>query len=559
MKIFGKILGWTAGITVFLLMLSVLVLVLVFPPEKMKEMALEVMESQFNRKVEIGKVRIGLIRGIVIKDVRISEKPDFEAGIFISCKAFRFEYDLRELLKKRIYLKALVLDSPEINIIRFRDKKGKIVYNFSDLMPSLDEQPGEEPVAVSSDKAGESNSSSETEIQLRSSDLPLNLEVEELGLKGGTVRLTDTTIDRFKEIYNLDNVHFLIQNVDLKANTEILISMGFGMSVVEYEKEQQTDKDINLEAEISGGIVLFDSTGYLNPEGKFNLKLFDGKLGGMQLFDQIYQQGQSLTGNAESYQKDTLNTINRLQTQTEQIRDNPDASKYLGGALGSVEQAAAYAEQLDKIDTDFISRAMHIPFLQKSLEFDELKTVIFVKDKKLISEEIIMKGKEVGAEGSGYTGLDSKVEYNFNLLGNKKYNDNLLTEALSDEKGRIVISLLITGTLLKPKAQITGINVREIVQKAVEEKFGPEAAAVLAGENILGSAKDALADEVKDRLAEEKRQLEDRLEQEKQKAEAEARRLLEEEKKKAEEEAKKKAEEEAKKLLEGSGIKLPGF
>jgi hypothetical protein len=142
------------------------------------------------------------------------------------------------------------------------------------------------------------------------------------------------------------------------------------MSVSEFKTGQKTDKDVNLDVNISGVITLFDAKDLLNPEGVMDLQLANGKLRGLQLYKELQNQGKSLSEDADKYRSDTLKKIADLKKSTAAAQKNPELGKYLGSAGSSVDKINALALKLDKIDTGFISRGLTIGFLKEDLEFD---------------------------------------------------------------------------------------------------------------------------------------------------------------------------------------------
>jgi len=124
-----------------------LVLLLIFfPNEKVKKIMVEQMEKNLHREAKVGVLKFNILKGIIIKDVRISNRPTFKEGNFIVCKAFVFRYDLLQLLKLKLVIDKLTLEEPEIYIQRYLDKDKKPVFNFSDLIPQKKEEEKKEPI-----------------------------------------------------------------------------------------------------------------------------------------------------------------------------------------------------------------------------------------------------------------------------------------------------------------------------------------------------------------------------------------------------------------------------
>ncbi len=540
-----------------------LVLVLVFfPNEFVRKKAEEVLTKQLSRQVTIEKSGFNIIKGIYIKNVNIKNRYDspYSSESFVECKAFYLKYDLLELFHKRFVLEGLVLDSPAIYLKRYKNEKGEVVLNVSDLMPAP------APVADAPKAPAPKTSAPKTKVkkteptpppasvipEVSSSSIPIDIAVRELGLKNAKIEIIDTALDKFKEVYSLHHVRFLLSDIDLKNNTPMNINTGFGISVSEFKDGQATDKAINLDADISGFFTLFDAKKLLNPDGVLLLKLANGKLEGVQMYKELVSQGKDLTAEAKKYQGEIIANVEKAKKAAADAKNNEQLAGKIGGAANTVEKMANLASKLDKLDMGFISKAMDIGFLQDSLEFDEIATMLRVKDQKVISSNIAMKGKDMGGEGSGYTGFNTVIDYSARLIGDKKFNNNFLTKAMADEAGNVILPFTITGTTAKPKISLAKIDVKSILRAEVEKQLGPDAAVVFDG---MGAMKDLAKQRIGAEVDKAKLEAQARLEAEK----AELLRKAEEEKRKAEEEAKRRAAEEAKKKLESTGIKVPKF
>jgi hypothetical protein len=547
-----------------LIVVATILLALFFPAEKVRKIAEEQMQKRLHRQVTIEKVGVNIFRGLIIKNVVIKDRGRFAADDFVSCKAFVLKYDLLQLLHKRFVLEALILDSPSISVKRYKDEDKKTVFNFSDLMPqkpAVEKGKTAEPVVESKkpEKKAEKSTSPAPGTKtggvlpkVSSSQIPINIEINELGLKNARVELIDTATDKFKENYSLHNVHFLLQNIDLKKNTSMKISTGFGMSVTEIKEGFKTDKDINLDAEITGSFKLFDQKDMLNPDGILKLHLSNGKLKGLQFYKELVSQGKNLTEEAKKYQTEIIGKYQQVKKGLDEAKKNKDAVKALGNTGAAIDKVNDAAAKLDKVDLGFISKAMDIGFLKDKLEFDSLWTELRIKDQKVISSNIEMKGQEVGGSGNGYTGFDQSLAYDAKLIGNKKYNDNFLTKALANDKGEVVLPFRITGTLGKPAVSFAGVDIKSILYKEMAGQLGGDA-------GLLSGGLSGLQDAAKQKLNAEA----DRLKNEaKARADAELKSKEDALKKQAEEEKKQqeqRAKDEAKKKLDQSGIKVPKF
>ncbi len=133
MKKLFKYLLIAAGIFAVLAFAAVLTLKKMFPPEKIKGIITAKISENLGREARLGAVDVGLIKGIQIHDFAVSEYPDFKAGTFLETKNFTLKINFWPLLQKKLAIDKVILDSPQITVIRNADGK---TFNFSTLMKS---------------------------------------------------------------------------------------------------------------------------------------------------------------------------------------------------------------------------------------------------------------------------------------------------------------------------------------------------------------------------------------------------------------------------------------
>ncbi len=557
-KLVFKIIGGILGVVI----LGTILLIAFFPTEKVKEIAIEQMQKQYHRQVKIEKVSLNILKGIIIKGVKVSDRPNFKKGTFISCRAFVLKYDLWKLLQKKLVIKKLVLEEPNIFIKRYVENK-KVVFNFSDMLPPMpkklpkkQEEPKKEIIKETKKASGP-----KPLPKIKKSQLPIDIQIGKVGLEGAKIEVTDTATPKFKEIYNLYNVHFLIENLNTAANTPMQIKTGFGLSVTEWTQGKKNDKDINLETAIDGAIKLFDRKGILNPSGAFILALKNGKFRGIQAYRELRNQAEDINKSISSYQEKLVKSIGKL---SEQLEKNKNNLKKLGIASEKVksysDKAEVLSQKIKDVSTRFVSGALEWKFLKEDFQFDETKTKLKIQDSKVISDKIEVKGGDFRANGNGYTGFDTTVNYLFSLIADKKYNKNEVTEAIANDKGEIELPVTVKGTISEPKIILDKDFIINKVKAKLKEKFDEKVKSLnkevqnlskqYLGVASVEEAKKKLQAEAQKKIDAEKQ----RLAEEAKKKEEELKRKAEEEKKKQEEAAKKKLEEEAKKKLKKFGF-----
>lgn len=132
-KGFKILIGVVGGVIVLLIVASFAVKI-IFTKEKLMSMLVPRIEAALEREVEIGDISVSIWGGLGadVKEMRVLNPPGF-----VHEELFRFDQlSIRvrfwPLLRKRIEIKKLILENPEINL----EKEKKGVSNFADLIES---------------------------------------------------------------------------------------------------------------------------------------------------------------------------------------------------------------------------------------------------------------------------------------------------------------------------------------------------------------------------------------------------------------------------------------
>jgi hypothetical protein len=133
MKKLFKIVLVLVGLGALLLLAGSVALRIYLPPEKAKALVLDRLSRQLQRAVQIDSVSVGLLSGLQVSHLKISESPDFAKGVFLSSDQFSFKIALAPLLFHKVIVRQIVLKKPEVTIIRGTDGR---TFNFSDLTGS---------------------------------------------------------------------------------------------------------------------------------------------------------------------------------------------------------------------------------------------------------------------------------------------------------------------------------------------------------------------------------------------------------------------------------------
>lgn len=79
-----------------------------YPPERIRELAIEKVEPLLGRELKIASATLGL-RGLDLSGVEVSEAPDFAAGTFLKAERLSASWSLRALLDRRLDVSELRL------------------------------------------------------------------------------------------------------------------------------------------------------------------------------------------------------------------------------------------------------------------------------------------------------------------------------------------------------------------------------------------------------------------------------------------------------------------
>src|SRR4051812_23038131 len=101
MKKILKVLAVLAAVAAGVLVLASVALHFLLPPEKAKALVLKQLTTHLHREVTLGQVSVGIISGLDISDLNVSEKPDFSKGTFVSSERFTLRLALWPLIFKR--------------------------------------------------------------------------------------------------------------------------------------------------------------------------------------------------------------------------------------------------------------------------------------------------------------------------------------------------------------------------------------------------------------------------------------------------------------------------
>lgn len=95
--------------------------------ERIRSFVTEAAEKSLNRKVSLGKIKVSLFKGIVVRDFEVKEENGED--VFIKTKDFILKYQLLPLLSRRLVIDELSIIDPEVHIKKYPDGS----FNFSGM------------------------------------------------------------------------------------------------------------------------------------------------------------------------------------------------------------------------------------------------------------------------------------------------------------------------------------------------------------------------------------------------------------------------------------------
>lgn len=142
MKKLLKLLLKTVIILAVLGVAALVALRIMFPPEKIKSMALDYAKNTLHREITFDGLSFNLI-GVTLDNFALSEAETFKAGTFVKADKLSVKVALWPLLKKRVEISTVIVDGLDVNVIK--QKNG--AFNFDSLLPVAEEEAQKEEAA----------------------------------------------------------------------------------------------------------------------------------------------------------------------------------------------------------------------------------------------------------------------------------------------------------------------------------------------------------------------------------------------------------------------------
>lgn len=133
MKKLFKLCFKIAVVLVILAAGALITLRVMFPPEKLKAMALEYAKNNLQREISFDGISLNLV-GVTLDNFAVSENTTFKNGTFAKADKLVVKVALKPLFKKRVEISTVQLDGLDVNVIKNKDGS----FNFDSLIPAAD-------------------------------------------------------------------------------------------------------------------------------------------------------------------------------------------------------------------------------------------------------------------------------------------------------------------------------------------------------------------------------------------------------------------------------------
>lgn len=172
------------GVPVLLAGVALLLVKALVTPEMIRKSVLPRVEKAMHRRIDMTEAKIGIFSGIALSGLKVYERDG--NGFFVSLKEARLHYQILPLLSHRVVVDEIVLDTPDIHVVKNSDGS----FNFSDL------QRKEKP-----------------ETPVREGKTPFTFAVSKIEVSDGRVVYEDRkVISGSPFVYNAQDINIDIKN-----------------------------------------------------------------------------------------------------------------------------------------------------------------------------------------------------------------------------------------------------------------------------------------------------------------------------------------------------------
>ncbi len=282
MKKILKILAWTAGSLVALILLAIILLQLFFPVDKVRSLAVEKASAALKRPISIKDVSLSLWGGLGVKldSVTIGNPSGFEGPTFLTTENIDIKLRLLPLLSSEFRVNRLIINKPVLNMVKLADGTNNYTLakptdtGLAGAAGSLPPEGQSAAAAVSFDKLEihggmlhYSNDSGGFAMQAENLELATDLENPSEGVYSSTGKLRIDSLRvtskqpvptvraelLYAATYNMKQRHVVIDRADFRFNEIDLDLTGEFFHTAGAEKGKATLKaeEVSIEQVLS--------------------------------------------------------------------------------------------------------------------------------------------------------------------------------------------------------------------------------------------------------------------------------------------------------------------
>jgi uncharacterized protein involved in outer membrane biogenesis len=484
---------------------------------KIKNLVVKQADKALGRKVQIGGLRINLLRGIKVERIMIGNAQGFGKEPFLEGDSFVLKYHLWPLFKKQVVISKISFLKPRILIER--NRKG--IWNFADLIkPS--EEPSEAKKKVPSKKGlalllsemslrkGEitlrdrmfSSSNSETKVK----DVNFNLSglspfsptkvKASAGVEGGRLELSgqgnvfkkegtfrlklkDFDLTRISPAYkNLIPVEILSGELNLDLEGEIkegkklkssgnisLKNLAFGISTLKVDKIEINDLKTDFllakrSLDFTAKVKIYE--GELNSSGSLDLSAFTYKVKGtLQNFD-----------------------LNKYVTATTPLKDMVYGTLESNFSFAGEKKKDIKGKIFVKMDEGKLSglalqkqlaKFLKIPLVE-DIKYKGMRGNFTVGEGIIKTDDFKIDGIDVDFLIKGTLSFEGDLNYTITAIFPGEYADRIsederIASLFRNDEGKAVVPVRVRGTLKSPRFKLETAQIKKRVKEKLKEEF----------------------------------------------------------------------------------------
>ncbi|MBI5624930.1 MAG: hypothetical protein HY924_14235 [Elusimicrobia bacterium] len=99
-----------------------LALRVLLPPERLREMVVAQLEKRLDREVRLTAVSVGLVQGLVVEGLEVSEEEGFGEGVFAAAGRARLRIRWLPLARRKVVADTVYLEDARFNLVRRLDR-----------------------------------------------------------------------------------------------------------------------------------------------------------------------------------------------------------------------------------------------------------------------------------------------------------------------------------------------------------------------------------------------------------------------------------------------------